>query len=590
MTHLYDDPAAFAEDALAGLCDAYSGLLEQVPGGAVRRDRSTPKVAVLYCGGSGHYPAFAGVVGPGLGDGAVCGNIFTSPSADHAVSVARAAQTGRGVVFSHGNYAGDVLNLGLATERLRAEGLPVENVVVTDDVASAPVGQEEQRRGIAGDFTVFKVLGAAAERGEDLGTVVALGERANAATRTMGVAFAGCTLPGAEAPLFSLTDGQMGLGLGIHGEPGLADVPLPRAAEVAKVLVDRVLAERPGTGTDRVAVILNGLGATKYEELFVLWRTVSRLLREAGLEIVAPEVGELVTSLDMAGVSLTVMHLDDELEELWLAPALTPAFTRGSVTRPGTGAGAGDPAGDPATGPARSAADQDPGPERTPGSRASQQVAGAVVAALRSAQQVLRSAEKELGRLDAVAGDGDHGRGMVRGVDGALAAAESARDDGAGAGDVLAAAADAWAATAGGTSGVLWGAGLRAVGEVLGNQGGADAARVCDGVDAYRDRLLALGKAQPGDKTMLDAVIPFAATLRTAVASGDGLTAALSGAAAAAEEAARATAALRPRVGRARPLADRSVGTPDPGAVSFARIVSALAEQHDRSHPARTEA
>lgn len=567
MTFLHDDPSAFAEDALAGLCDAYSHLLREVPGGAVRR-RQGSKVAVLYCGGSGHYPAFAGVVGPGMGDGAVCGNIFTSPSADHAVSVATAAHSGQGVIFSYGNYAGDVMNFGMATERLRGQGMQVENVIVTDDVASAPIEDKHKRRGIAGDFTVFKVMGAAAERGDGFDDVVRLGRKANEATRTMGVAFAGCTLPGAEAPLFEVPEGHMGLGLGIHGEPGLADVPLTSAKDLAKILVDRVLAERPGPGPQRAAVILNGLGATKYEELFVLWRSVARLLREADIEIVTPEVGELVTSLDMAGTSLTLMFLDAELEDLWNAPALTPAFTRGAIT-------AELPASDEA----------DPEPAQAPatafqaGSAQSQQAATATLRAITLTQTLLHDAEPELGRLDAIAGDGDHGRGMVRGVDAAAQAATEAAEHGVGAQDLLAAAGDAWAGNAGGTSGVLWGAGLRAAGEELGNDRDVTPADIANAAQAFVDRLGALGKASVGDKTMLDAAVPFATALMTAVGSGSTLSNALAEAAAIATESARQSADLRPQVGRARPLAEKSIGTPDPGATSFALIVAALAKE-----------
>lgn len=220
MTKIFNDPADFADEALAGFCDLHSGLVRQVPGGAVRRRRpGQPKVAVLAGGGSGHYPAFAGLIGAGLADGAVVGNIFTSPSAQQAYSVAKAADSGAGVVFTYGNYAGDVLNFGLASERLAAEGIAVENVLVTDDIASAPPSESPKRRGIAGDFTVFKIMGAAAERGDNLADVVRLGRKANSVTRTIGSAFHGCTFPGAEAPLFTLKDKQMGLGLGIHGEP-----------------------------------------------------------------------------------------------------------------------------------------------------------------------------------------------------------------------------------------------------------------------------------------------------------------------------------------------------------------------------------
>ncbi len=304
MTRIFNDPADFAEEALAGFCDLHADLVRQVPGGAVRRLRpANPKVAVLAGGGSGHYPAFAGLIGAGLAEGAVIGNIFTSPSARQAYSVAKAADSGAGVVFAYGNYAGDVMNFGMASERLGAEGLAVENVLVTDDIASAPPSETDKRRGIAGDFTVFKVMGAAAEAGAGLADVVRLGRKANSLTRTIGSAFSGCTFPGADAPLFTLKDKEMGLGLGIHGEPGLSDTALPPAKGLGRELVSRLLAETPPGAGHRIAVILNGLGSTKHEELFVLWLTVAPLLRAAGYTLVMPEVGELVTSLDMAGVS-----------------------------------------------------------------------------------------------------------------------------------------------------------------------------------------------------------------------------------------------------------------------------------------------
>ncbi|WP_007027654.1 dihydroxyacetone kinase family protein, partial [Saccharomonospora iraqiensis] len=336
MTRLYDDPATFSDDMVAGFVTAHPDRVRRVPGGVVRATRPRRgKVAVVTGGGSGHYPAFCGTVGPGFADGAVVGNIFTAPSAEDAHSVARAAERGGGVVFSFGNYAGDTLNFGLAVERLRHDGIPAHTVVVTDDVASAPAESRDRRRGVAGDFVVFKVAAAAAEEGYDLAEVVRVAEHANARTRSLGVAFDGCTLPGGDDPLFTVPAGRMGLGLGIHGEAGISERALPSAAELAQTLVDGVLADAPEAASGRVTAILNGLGATKYEELFVTYRTVARLLAEAGLEVVAPEVGELVTSLDMAGCSLTLTWLDDELERLWQAPADTPAYRKGTVAPTG---------------------------------------------------------------------------------------------------------------------------------------------------------------------------------------------------------------------------------------------------------------
>ncbi|WP_262107261.1 dihydroxyacetone kinase family protein [Arthrobacter sp. Marseille-P9274] len=575
MTRIFNDPAVFAEEALQGFCELHPNLVRQVDGGAVRRHRpAQPKVAVIPGGGSGHYPAFAGLIGQGFADGAVVGNIFTSPSAQQAYSVARAAESGGGVVFTYGNYAGDVMNFGLATERLAAEGIRVENVIVTDDIASAAAGEADKRRGIAGDFTVFKVMGAAAEAGAGFDDVVRLGRKANRLTRTMGTAFAGCTFPGADAPLFTVANGQMGLGLGIHGEPGLRDTELPSAAELARELVVRVLAEAPVEGGSRLAVILNGLGSTKHEELFVLWRTVSALLREAGHTLVLPEVGELVTSLDMAGVSLTVTWLDDELEPLWAAPAETPAFRRGSLAGPAAaghenaeGAEAARDEAQESTAPVSASSDE------------SRSFAQHCMSALETARLTLHEAETRLGDMDAIAGDGDHGRGMVRGIDAAFEAAVLALDNGAGAGTMLATAGDAWASKAGGTSGVLWGAGLRAAGESLGDEEAPSPGGLVAAVQAFTDRILTLGKAEPGDKTLVDALLPLVRTLVDATGNGAAPLAAWHEAARTAASAAEATGGLTPKKGRARPLAEKSIGTPDPGATSLAMVAAAVVDR-----------
>ncbi|MEV7606064.1 dihydroxyacetone kinase family protein [Paenarthrobacter sp. NPDC089322] len=566
MTRIFNDPADFADEALAGFCDAHSDLVRQVEGGAVRRHRpATPKVAVITGGGSGHYPAFAGIIGPGFADGAVVGNIFTSPSTQQAYSVAKAAESGAGVVFTYGNYAGDVLNFGMASERLAAEGIRAENVLVTDDIASAPVGEAEKRRGIAGDFVVFKVMGAAAEAGLDLDSVVRVGRKANSHTKTIGTAFSGCTFPGAEQPLFRLPEGHMGLGLGIHGEPGLFDTELPTAVELGRELVERVLAEAPaGYEGGRVAVILNGLGSTKHEELFVLWRTVAPLLREAGHTLVMPEVGELVTSLDMAGVSLTLTWLDDELEQYWTAPALTPAFRRGTV-----GFDVASFEDTSAEVVQADAADYSSTAE-------SREYAVQCLSALEATAALLRSSESMLGDMDAIAGDGDHGRGMVRGSAAALEAAAAAFSAGAGADSVLIAGGDAWADKAGGTSGVLWGAGLRAFGERLGDAETPTPDDLAAAVRAFADRITSLGKAEIGDKTMVDSLLPFASSFTSAVATGTLLAEAWASAAAVSADAAAATADLRPLKGRARPLAEKSIGTPDPGATSLAMVFAAV--------------
>ncbi|MFV0375015.1 dihydroxyacetone kinase family protein [Microbacterium sp.] len=553
MTRLWNDPTRFRDEMAAGLVAAHAGEVQSVTGGVIRSTQDAePTVAVVIGGGSGHYPAFAGLVGPGLAHGAVMGNIFASPSAHHVAAVAAAVEEGRGVLLSYGNYAGDVLNFDAAQTDLRARGLDVRTVRVTDDICSAPAGREHERRGIAGDLAVFKIAGAAAARGADLDEVERVARLANERTRSLGVAFGGCTLPGADAPLFDVPAGTMAVGLGIHGEPGLEDRPLPTAAELAEMFVERLLAEIP-PGADavsaRVVPLLNGLGGIGDEELYVVYGTVDALLRERGIEPVAPEVGQLCTSFDMPGVSLTLLWLDDELERLWRAPASSPAFRVGAPA------------------PARPRVRRDVAVESV-AVVVDDVDAAPVVVALETIRDTVAAHADDLGRLDAIAGDGDHGIGMSHGATAAAVAARHAAGEGRGGTAVLHAAADAWSDAAGGTSGALWSLMLHTVADRLA-AGDAVAA-----VSAARDAVMASGGAQPGDKTMVDALVPFVDTLRAH--ADDPLPVAWRAAAAAARSAAEGTAELVPRRGRARTHGERSRGTPDPGAVSLALIVEAL--------------
>jgi dihydroxyacetone kinase len=574
MTRLFNDPTAFADELVAGFVAANGDRVRPVPGGVARATVSEPgTVAVVIGGGSGHYPAFGGLVGAGLAHGAAMGNVFASPSTQQVVSVARAASNGGGVLLSYGNYAGDVLNFDAAQAQLIAEGIATRTVVVTDDVFSAPVSEKHRRRGIAGDLTVFKVASAASERGDSLDEVAEVATRANERTRTMGVAFTGCTLPGASEPLFTVPEGRMAVGLGIHGEPGIGETALPTADGLAELFVEKLLEELPEGHErirgSRVVPILNGLGSVKYEELYVVYGGIARRLEEAGIEIVDPQVGEFCTSFDMAGASLTLFWLDDELEALWRAPADAPAFRTGTVAPrelvapdelPRTSSGA----------------------VSAPASEESRRAAPRLVTALDAVAAVIDAHVEELGRIDAVAGDGDHGIGMQRGATAAAAAARAAVETGAGAGTALLRAADAWSDRAGGTSGALWGVMLRAVGDRLGDEHAPDAVAVAEGSAAALTGIRAFGKAEVGDKTMVDAIVPFVETLEARVAAGDALDRAWAAAAASATEAAAATAELLPRMGRARPHAEKSLGTPDAGAHSFALIVTAISPTLDR--------
>ncbi|WP_285042189.1 dihydroxyacetone kinase family protein [Plantibacter sp. LMC-P-059a] len=567
MTRLFNDPADFADEMIDGFVAANRHQVRRVTGGVVRSTR-TPEgtVAVVIGGGSGHYPAFGGIVGQGLAHGAAMGNLFASPSAHQVESVAKAAERGGGVLLSYGNYAGDVLHFTQAQDALNAAGIPTRSVAVTDDISSAPLTEQHKRRGIAGDLTVFKSAAAAAEAGYDLDEVVRVATHANERTRSFGVAFSGCTLPGATEPLFSVPEGRMAVGMGIHGEPGIDETDVPTADGLATLLVSSLLAELPEGVTEaagaRVGVILNGLGSVKYEELFVVYRAVATQLEAAGIEIVDPEVGELVTSFDMAGVSLTLFWLDEELEAFWAAGADTPAYRKGVV--------AAAEQLDPSELVAEVAAAI---PASTPASR---ETATTVVAALDALVEVIETNVEELGRIDAVAGDGDHGIGMQRGARAAVAAAHAAADAGAGARTVLHLAGDAWADRAGGTSGALWGLALRSVGTSLGDETAPSRSDVAAGVQAAVDGIMSFGKAEVGQKTMVDALVPFTTTLSASIADGADLLTAWTTAAAAASTAAAETADLLPKMGRARPHAEKSLGTVDAGAYSFGLIVQAI--------------
>ena len=288
MRRMLNEAAAFREEMIAGFTAAYGRYVRRVPDASGVMANGAPaagRVAVVVGGGSGHYPAFYGLVGQGLAAGAAIGDIFTSPPGEQCYRVAKAVDGGAGILFTFGNYSGDVMNFGMAEARLRAEGIDARTVLVTDDVLSAGKEEADRRRGIAGGFFVFKSAGAAAARGDSLDDVAAIARHANARVRTAGVAFAGCTIPGQEEPLFTVDPGRMEIGLGIHGEPGVRVADLMTARETAVTLVDALLADAPPDGGRDVAVLVNGLGGTKYEELFVFYNDVAPQLATPGLRL-----------------------------------------------------------------------------------------------------------------------------------------------------------------------------------------------------------------------------------------------------------------------------------------------------------------
>lgn len=329
MKKIINHPEQVVQEMLEGLVLAYPNELKLLEGTSVIVRQDAPvqnKVGVISGGGSGHEPAHAGYVGKGMLDAAVCGEVFTSPTPDQIFEAIKAVNSGKGVFLVIKNYTGDVMNFEMAAELAEAEGIPVESVIVNDDVAVEDSTYTTGRRGIAGTVFVHKIAGAKAEQGASLAEIKAVAEKVVNNVRSMGLALTPCTVPAAGKPGFELGENEMEVGIGIHGEPGIERKPIATADEIAETLTSHILEDMQLNENDEVAVMINGMGATPEMELFIVNRKVQQLLKEKGINVHETFVGNYMTSLEMAGCSVTLLKLDEELKELLAAPANTPAF------------------------------------------------------------------------------------------------------------------------------------------------------------------------------------------------------------------------------------------------------------------------
>lgn len=333
MKKLVNNPMNVVDEMIEGYVKAFPKHVKLLPENkrsiVTVKETIENKVGVLIGGGSGHEPAFMGYVGAGMADGVAVGNIFASPPPDPILEVTKEIDKGAGVVYIYGNYAGDVMNFGMAAELADLEySINVGSVLVTDDVASARKEEKEKRRGIAGEFFVTKAAGAAADKGYCLDDVVRVAKKTNDYTRTMGVGLTPCSLPQTGKPSFELEDNEMEIGLGHHGEPGIEKGELQQADAVADRLLQDILADMPVDKGEKVAVLVNGLGSTTQMELYIMFRRVEQILSEKGIEIYRSYVGSYSTSLEMGGCSVTIMKLDDELMEFVDHPADCPMYVQ----------------------------------------------------------------------------------------------------------------------------------------------------------------------------------------------------------------------------------------------------------------------
>ncbi|KOF56021.1 dihydroxyacetone kinase [Clostridium sp. DMHC 10] len=330
MKKLMNKAEDFSRETIEGIILAHSESLKMVNNNfrcIVRADEKRPgKVAIATGGGSGHLPTFLGYVGYGLADGVTVGNVFASPSAEAMYEVDKAIDNGAGILHLYGRYGGDIMNFGMAADLASMDDIRVEEVLVTDDVASAPKGEEDRRRGVAGLFYAYKTAGAAAEKMYSLDEVKRIAQKTVNNTRTMGVALSPCTVPEAGKPTFAIADDEMEIGMGIHGEPGIERTKLRTNDEIVEIMLNKIIEDLPFEEGDEVSVLVNGLGATSLEELYIAYRKAYEILNKNGIKIYRNYIGEFATSMEMAGMSLTLLKLDDELKEMLDFEAYSPFF------------------------------------------------------------------------------------------------------------------------------------------------------------------------------------------------------------------------------------------------------------------------
>lgn len=327
MQRLLNDPTRYVDEMLEGLYAAYPDKITYVAGDPrclVIKDKTPGKVALATGGGSGHLPLFLGYVGKGMLDGCGVGGVFQSPSPDQILEITRDINQGAGVIYIYGNYGGDIMNFGMAKDMAEMEDIEVREVVAGEDVLSSPKGQEDKRRGVAGIFYVYKIAGAAAASMLPIDEVERLAQKACANVRTCGMALSPCIIPEKGKANFELPAGKMEIGMGIHGEPGIKLEDLKTADEIVEQMLTSVLEDLPYVDGDEVSVLVNGLGATPQEELYIVFRKVSQMLKARNIKVFNAYVGEFATSMDMAGMSITLFKLDEELKKYLSMPFDTP--------------------------------------------------------------------------------------------------------------------------------------------------------------------------------------------------------------------------------------------------------------------------
>lgn len=564
MKKLINRPDQIIHEMLEGFLVLYPGVARLSDHNVlIRSDMEQVKdgqISLISGGGSGHEPAHAGFVGAGMLSAAVAGEIFTSPSADSVLAAIRAVAGKPGVLLIVKNYTGDRINFGLAAEMARAEGILVETVIVADDVALANTEQHAGRRGIAGTVLVHKIAGAAAAEGKDLPQVAALAQAAAESIGTMGVSLSAGVSPVTGQVSFTLAD-EVELGLGIHGEPGVRRIPMQSSDQLIDQLLNSIMPSMKIYGRDRVALLVNNLGSTTNMELAIVGRRALAVLEERGVVVERVFSGTLMSSLDMAGVSLSLLRVDDERLNLLDAPTSAPAWPRTVGRAPGSVSARIVFSG---TAAAAATVAQTP-----PGTEGGKRMLRAVTAACHA----MIDSAGSLTELDQLVGDGDMGVNMARAAEATLQSLPEYPFDHPA--EALKALGFKTQNVLGGSSGPLYGAFLLRAGSTLDNSemdALAWASALLEGCYAIGE----LGGALLGDRTMLDALLPFAQTLQAELAAGSSLQLAVGSALEAGAAGAELTSQMTARRGRSSYLGERALGTVDPGAAAVMVLLRAI--------------
>ena len=565
MKKFINRPENAVEEMLEGLAVLSPGM-RLLPGHKVMvradaDDLRDKQVAIISGGGSGHEPAHAGYIGAGMLSAGVAGEVFTSPDTDSVLAAIKAVAGKPGALLVVKNYTGDRLNFGLAAEMARSEGIAVEMIIVNDDVALRGNGSMTGARGLAGTILVHKLVGAAAEEGKSLAEVVAIGRAAIARLGTMGVSFSAGTSPAVGKPSFELGEDEMELGLGIHGEPGVTRTRLQPADQLVETLLAEIQKRGSYGDEKRVVMMINNLGATTEMELAIIARHAVPFLQGKGFRVERMYAGTFLSSLDMAGISMSVLDVNDEWLRWLDAPTTAPSWPNPLKQHARRVQAQAESKANTAANPASVKSVQTDIGHRTE-------------LAIEAASLALIAAEGELTEMDRITGDGDLGASMKRAGRAVLAAVASYPVDDVAA--TLKALGHTLRQELGGSSGPLYGVLFLRCGNVLENSGGSGLAQWAQAIEEGVQAISDLGGARPGDRTMLDALGPFVKSLKNAGANSP--REALRAAVDAAKRGAEATAQMKPRLGRSSYLGDRVLGHPDPGGTAIGIWLSAVAE------------